>query len=889
MSVLAYKRWLAPEVIQTSSMDCGPAALKCMLEGFRIPVSYGRLREACQTSVDGTSIDTLEEVASRLGLAATQSLLPVDHLFLNGSRTDPAIVVTRQADGATHFVVVWKQTGRWLQVMDPGVGRRWVKAADFARSLFRHQASVAAQDWRDWAGSEAFLQPLRLRLEQLDLGPGETAALLDPVLAEDGWFPLAALDASTRFVTSLKSAGGLSKGNETGRLVAALVEQTTRMPDDIYSLVPAEYWSVAPDSESIALGERRVRFAGAVLVSAHGRRDGWEDFDTDLEPELAAARTAPTIRPLRTLASMLLTDGILAPAAIGGSILLASISMLVETSLLRGLVELGPWLAPGAQRLSASAALVTFMLLAVAVRLGIVAEALRLGRVLELKLRMALLDKLPRLSDRYFQSRPISDMADRGHSLHMSRAVPGIGIHFVQTAVELLLMLGAVLLLDWQTGLFATILAAVQIAVATAMQPLVGETDLRVRTHAAALHGIYLDALLGAVPIRVHRAQRPVRRQHERLLVEWVRAMRRQTALTISLDTIQQIVTMSLIALLLAEHFWRAAGVGPQDLLLVYWLMKLPVAGGALAGLAHQYPAQRNVLLRLLEPLGAPETARSSAPGAARVRDTSPARIDIEQGAVLAGGHAVLTNIDLHIEPGEHVAIVGPSGAGKSSLVGLLLGWHRLTEGSLLVDGMPLDGDRLDALRRQTAWVDPAVQLWNSSLSDNIEYTNAEATAERISASVGRAELAGLLDRLPDGLRTVLGESGSRLSGGEGQRVRLARAFAQDKVRIALLDEPFRGTDRAQRLALLNAARAQWSAATLLCVTHDIAETSDFPRVLVIENGQIVEDGPPRQLVQAPSRYRDLLSAEQLARQSLWQGTQWRELHMENGIVRSQF
>ena len=88
-------RWLVPEVVQTSNMDCGPAALKCLLEGHGIPVSYGRLREACQTDVDGTSIDTLEVVANQLGLQAEQVMLPVDYVFLEEARALPAIVVVQ--------------------------------------------------------------------------------------------------------------------------------------------------------------------------------------------------------------------------------------------------------------------------------------------------------------------------------------------------------------------------------------------------------------------------------------------------------------------------------------------------------------------------------------------------------------------------------------------------------------------------------------------------------------------------------------------------------------------------------------------------------------------------------------------------------------------------
>src|SRR5688572_7068062 len=100
-------------------MDCGPATLKCLLEGHGIPVSYGRLREACQTDVDGTSIDTLEDVAAQLGLAAEQTIMAPDHLLLPEADALPAIAVVRTPGGITHFVVVWRRHGRFVQIMDP--------------------------------------------------------------------------------------------------------------------------------------------------------------------------------------------------------------------------------------------------------------------------------------------------------------------------------------------------------------------------------------------------------------------------------------------------------------------------------------------------------------------------------------------------------------------------------------------------------------------------------------------------------------------------------------------------------------------------------------------------------------------------------------------------
>ena len=125
-----------------------------------------------------------------------------------------------------------------------------------------------------------------------------------------------------------------------------------------------------------------------------------------------------------------------------------------------------------------------------------------------------------------------------------------------------------------------------------------------------------------------------------------------------------------------------------------------------------------------------------------------------------------------------------------------------------------LDGERLRSLRRETAWVDPAVQLWNRSLLANLQYGNQDGD-NSIGNTLEEADLFGILERLPEGMQTALGEGGGLVSGGEGQRVRLGRALNRKDVRLAILDEPFRGLDRAKRRALLVAARA--TGATRRC------------------------------------------------------------------------
>ncbi|MFQ5350303.1 MAG: ABC transporter permease, partial [Thermoanaerobaculia bacterium] len=124
------------------------------------------------------------------------------------------------------------------------------------------------------------------------------------------------------------------------------------------------------------------------------------------------------------------------------------------------------------------------------------------------------------------------------------------------------------------------------------------------------------------------------------------------------------------------------------------------------------------------------------------------------------------------------------------------------------------------------------------------------------------------------------------VSGGEGQRVRLARAMLRSDIRLAILDEPFRGLARDQRRGLLARARRLWSDATLLAVTHDIEETLYFDRVLVIENRRLIEDGRPVELAGQPdSAYRRLLVAERQVRAALWADTGWRRLRVEGGRI----
>ncbi|HEY7817279.1 MAG TPA: ATP-binding cassette domain-containing protein, partial [Vicinamibacteria bacterium] len=517
-----------------------------------------------------------------------------------------------------------------------------------------------------------------------------------------------------------------------------------------------------------------------------------------------------------------------------------------------------------------------FLLAILALDFTAVTGELRLGRRLELGLRRAFQRKLPRLADRYFQSRLVSDMAERQHSLHLIRKAPRLGRQIVREAVELLLTAGAIVWLAPSTAPLALAALAASIGIPLLGRPVLFERDSRVRSHLGGLSRYYLDALLGLVPLRVHRAENALAGEHRILLASWARARRGLQRAAVSLEASQFAAGYGLVVLLVFSHL-RGEGEPESALLLAYWALNLPVLGLQLVRLVSRYPEPRNVFLRVSEPLRAPEE-REVAPANGASRKATAARgmaIRLQNVSVRAAGHWLLEKVDVEIAPGSHVAIVGPSGAGKTTFLGLLLGFHFPEEGRVELDGGVLSGTRLAEVRSETAWVDPSAQLWNKGLEENLRYGAGNAR-----------ELSSVLDVVaPLGLPldARLGEGGTLVSGGEGQRVRFARALLREGIRLALLDEPLRGLDRENRAGFLRRAREHWKEATLFAVTHDISECRSFDRVLVLERGRLVEDGPPEELLaHSGSRLRALLELEEeLLR--LWGDRSWRHLRIEKG------
>ena len=867
------RRFLVPEVVQTSAMDCGPASLKALLEGFGIRASYGRLREACFTGLDGTSIDQIEDAAVRLGLDAEQVMLPVDHLLLDEAAALPALIVVRLPSGATHFVIAWRRCGAWIQLMDPGTGRLWRTRQDFLSDVYVHAQRVPADAWREWAGSPDFLRPLDCRLATLGLSVRGRQSLIASAAADPAPDALAALDAATRLVESLAGEQAVNRGPA----LADLLENLVKQPETI----PEAWWTARADSAD----NDRIVVRGAVLMRVNGVRKA-SDAGNAAPPstEFADALAERTRPPLVALWHTLRADGVRVPLVLAGALALAAAGVVAEAVLFRSLLDL-PRALVGPQRWWALGALGSFLVAVTLLELAVSHAILQAGRRFEGLLRLEFLTKIPRLADAYFRSRLMSDMAERAHSAHRLRDLPSLVGASARVACALLFTVLGIGWLYPESCMPAVAAAIAAVAVPMLAQPWLAERDLRARSHAGALSRFFLDALLGLTAVRAHGAGRAIRREHEYLLAEWGRAALLAGRSAIGVEGVQAVLCLLTVTWLLLARFATHGDAG--SLLLVYWALSIPALGQELAALACQYPRLRNTLLRVTEPLGAreEEAGRQGPPSASPARGVA---ITMNHVMVATGGRSRLEGLNVRISPGEHVAIVGTSGAGKSTLAGLLLGWNKPTGGEIYVDGQLLDITGLAQLRQSTAWLSPEVQLWNRSLFDNLRY-GAAADGGAVGGVLEAAELTAVVEKLPDGMQSALGESGRLLSGGEGQRVRFGRGLQRSGVRLAILDEAFRGLERRRRRALLDTARQRWAHATLLNITHEISDTWSFDRVLVMDGGRIVENGAPKELYQnAGSRFRALLDAEESVRKRVWSHGDWRICRLDGGRLREE-
>jgi subfamily B ATP-binding cassette protein MsbA len=215
-----------------------------------------------------------------------------------------------------------------------------------------------------------------------------------------------------------------------------------------------------------------------------------------------------------------------------------------------------------------------------------------------------------------------------------------------------------------------------------------------------------------------------------------------------------------------------------------------------------------------------------------------------------------LQGLSLHIAPGQTVALVGPSGAGKTSLVNLLPRFIAPTEGQVLLDGVPLEHWDVRALRRQFAFVSQDVVLFNDTVAANVAL-GAEVDPARVRQALEGAHLAEFVDSLPQGMNTSIGHNGGQLSGGQRQRLAIARALYKDAP-VLILDEATSALDSESERAVQAALEHLMRHRTTIVIAHRLSTIEHAHRVVAMDAGRVVEQGPPTELLAAGGLYARL-------------------------------
>lgn len=208
----------------------------------------------------------------------------------------------------------------------------------------------------------------------------------------------------------------------------------------------------------------------------------------------------------------------------------------------------------------------------------------------------------------------------------------------------------------------------------------------------------------------------------------------------------------------------------------------------------------------------------------------------------------VLRSLSFQIESGDAVALTGPSGAGKSTITDLLLRLYEPQEGSILIDGMPIDTYDITWLRSQIAFVSQDVQLRNGTLRDNLRIGNREASDKELLEALRDSGLWDYYQTLPQGLDSSVGERGTSLSGGQKQRLSLARALVRD-AKLLILDEASSALDPITELKINEAIRERKKRQTLIIISHRLSTVLSADRIIVMDEGRIMESGTHLELV----------------------------------------
>ncbi len=814
---------------------------------------------------------TLQSVAKQMGLTSETILIPQDYLEELVELNAP-IIIPLLADGGNgvDWAILWNKRGNRFEVLDPKLGRRWLSLVQLNALVRKESMTITSQTWIHIAQSELFLKGIARLLQGLHLSIEHIQDLTACYHTPE---QMRVLDAAIRFVSLLThQQGGIFKGEESYHMLKSLCDRYLAQPSN--HLIPDQYFTLTPIQDS----HKWLWRGHCVLVAT-------AFVPLPPQPVLKWQQVVATLNPFPYAIRTYLKDQKLFLTITLSALLLGALGTFFQVILLRGVMIVVAQVASFEQRLQLILGIAAFFLMLGGLRLMSNLALMRLGHQLDGRLRMSILSLLPTLREDVFQHIPIGDLAERTSSLRAVRHLPYYFGESIQLLTQVVLTAIGLIWLDWVVAL----LAIVRVVISFSLIGLVNILNIPnkiTRQNLGLLGQFHLDTLLSLIPIRSHVAETPTTHQHNHLLGRWLKGRWTEHRIEIVIEWVTTFTSFLLVALIMWVYASRTTTPN-YWLLVLYWSISLDVLGTQLMNIIFLARRERSKVERFMELV---DEANQSAPLVASPIakmdwKTEGVKIHLHDLSIHLESQTLLRSVHLDIEAGEHIAVVGLSGAGKSTLANLLLGLYGNFDGIFMINGQAVTPQLFDSLREHTIWVGPNVKLWNRTLLENLQY-GAGKPFRSLEETLTKASLATLIERLPEGMQTLLFEDGKRVSGGERQKIQFGRALQRENVRLAILDEPFSELNREQHRELLAHSRAIWHDATLLYITHDVELSTYFDRVLVVQHGQIVEDGIPQDLLERPTVYANMLKSAKRWNEAKQHMGNPRYVRLQDGIVK---
>src|SRR6266498_3207971 len=354
-------------------------------------------------------------------------------------------------------------------------------------------------------------------------------------------------------------------------------------------------------------------------------------------------------------------------------------------------------------------------------------------------------------------------------------------------------------------------------------------------------------------------------REHSRLdaTIDREMAARRRSLLYLEkLRLFHAVVTVVLIIGLLAWAIvlWQNGAATAGDVVLVCTLgLSILQATRDLAVALVDVTQHLARLSEALATLLVPHHLRDHPEATSLVRSGTVALENID--FCYPDGRRVFSNFSLRIEPGQRVGLVGQSGCGKSTLFVLLQRFYDVQGGSILLGGQDIARVTQESLRAAIAVVPQDISLFHRSIMENIRYGRPDASDADVHEAIVAANCGDFIEHLPEGVATIVGDRGVKLSPGQRQRIGIARAFLKDAP-ILLLDEATSALDSDSEEAVRQALDRLMGGRTVIAIAHRLSSLRNFDRIVVLQAGRVCEDGPPQVLVRSKGVYCNLVRRE---------------------------